>query len=697
MSMRMKRITLFRVCLGIALFSLLVMALSGCSGNDNPNNTNGNGSFNDKLRNLRLTEIHYHPRVEDGLLSDSLEFLEIKNVGSEVLSLPLLEFTEGISYTIPDGTEIDAGAFYVVAASSNAFESRYGFKPDGEYIGQLKNTGETVTLRDIEHDAVIFSQLYGTTEGWPEEADGDGYSLVTISFNPGRDEVAPDFWRRSSRLHGSPGKNDTLIAIDSSLFDLRITEIHYNPQPLGSTDGDSLEFIELKNTGTAKIDLGAVEFTNGISFRFPSDATIGAGKLLVLVSDITTFKKRYPDVEPAGMYTGKLDNGGERITITDSNSGVDITSVSYKDGSPWPSDADGDGCSLVPVKVNPALPQDNPDAWRRSFRLGGSPGSDDPGIVIINEVLTHTDTPLVDAVELYNPGDDDVNLKGWYLSDKRNDPFKYKIGDVTIPSGGYLFFDESDFNDASLEKPFSFSSHGEEAVLVADDRGCDSGYCHRVSFGELENGVSIGRYITSEGGEKFVPMSVLTMGKKNGTPLVGPVVISEIMYHSVDNACDYVELTNISSEEVRLYHPDSIAYTWKISGTGFEFPTGATIKPGESVIIASDSLSIDAFRTRYTIDGSVQVFQMIGKLSNGSEKLELKKPEDPYIADSTESMEMTIPYMIFDEVKYDDQNPWPTEADGAGMALHRKVPVMYGNDPACWEASAPNPGTYQND
>jgi hypothetical protein len=36
---------------------------------------------------------------------------------------------------------------------------------------------------------------------------------------------------------------------------------------------------------------------------------------------------------------------------------------------------------------------------------------------------------------------------------------------------------------------------------------------------------------------------------------------------------------------------------------------------------------------------------------------------------------------------------WPTQADGAGKSLSRKVMTAYGNDPNNWQASNPSPGS----
>jgi hypothetical protein len=277
------------------------------------------------------------------------------------------------------------------------------------------------------------------------------------------------------------------------------------------------------------------------------------------------------------------------------------------------------------------------------------------------------------------------------LTDRKVDPAKFKIPDNTIvPAKGYVTFDARQFDVGTTA--FNFNAHGEEAWLVASALGCNEGYCHGCKFGELENGFSVGRYTTSDGRELFVKQNSLTLGSANSGPLVGPLIISEIMYHSIDDAADFVEITNISEAEVPLSHPQDPEYTWKLNGAGFTFPKNTTIKPGESVVIASDSLSIEAFKARYQVAEGVRVFQMTGGLKNGSEKLELQKPEDPYIDTTITPPDTVKPYEDFDVVNYSDKSPWPTGADGMSLSLHRKSKTVFGNDPANWISAVPTPG-----
>jgi len=166
---------------------------------------------------------------------------------------------------------------------------------------------------------------------------------------------------------------------------LLITEIMYNPPPFtpsGSTepvDGDEFEFLEIKNTGTAPVNLYNVRFAAGIDFTFPPGATIPAGGFLVLAKNPARFSQKYPPVTVAGQYGpgSSLSNGGEALTLVDAV-GDTIMSFTYNDASPWPASADGGGHSLVPVQTNSNPSPNLATSWRASTNAGGSPGTDDP-------------------------------------------------------------------------------------------------------------------------------------------------------------------------------------------------------------------------------------------------------------------------------------------------------------------------------
>ena len=169
----------------------------------------------------------------------------------------------------------------------------------------------------------------------------------------------------------------------AEINDLRITELMYNP-PMADTaggevdvDNENFEFVELKNIGVKTIDLGGVKFTNGIDFTF-SNFELGTGRYTVIVSDQIAFESRYGLlVDIAGQYTGRLDNGGERITMENAF-GQTVLDFRYEDQ--WYDATDGRGFSLT--IVDPTNPDPNSwnmkNSWRASTNTGGSPGRDDP-------------------------------------------------------------------------------------------------------------------------------------------------------------------------------------------------------------------------------------------------------------------------------------------------------------------------------
>ncbi len=57
-------------------------------------------------------------------------------------------FTAGVTGTLPTGSVIAPGGFYVVAKDAAQFQTTHGFAPDATYGGNLSNSGEAVTIAD---------------------------------------------------------------------------------------------------------------------------------------------------------------------------------------------------------------------------------------------------------------------------------------------------------------------------------------------------------------------------------------------------------------------------------------------------------------------------------------------------------------------------------------------------------------------
>jgi hypothetical protein len=477
---------------------------------------------------------------------------------------------------------------------------------------------------------------------------------------------------------------------------LRISEIMYHP-----VEGEAYEYVELVNDGASTLQLAGVQFVDGIHYTF-SATTLTAGERIVVAADPVTLASLYPQQSipiASGAFTGRLDNGGERITLVDSEGNV-IQSFRYGDDGDWPARADGWGASLEVTEIRGDY--DDPDNWHSSREFLGSPGSAGVGpflSVVVNEVLSHTDPPFEDAIELFNPTEQPVDLSGWYLSDDVMELRKYLFPDGTLLApGDYLVIYEVQLSSAAEGSliPFQLdSAHGDDVWLTAGDAHGDlSFFIDHVSFGAARNGVSFGRYPNGQG--DLTPMARVTFGvdapssveefrsgagAPNSEPLVGPVVFSQIYYDALPGDDEYLELLNITDQAVTLYDVEHSTNTWRLAGgVDFTFPEAVSLAPGGRLLVVATP--VDDYLATHVVPPGVQVLgPFIGALDNGGEALELHRPDPPQTTDPDVGY---VPQVLVERVRYDNRSPWPPLAAGYGAALLRKDPNSFGNDPANW-------------
>jgi len=474
---------------------------------------------------------------------------------------------------------------------------------------------------------------------------------------------------------------------------IRITEIMYNPR--GGTD---FEFVELCNTGTNEVDLSGMRFAKGLAYSFPDGTVVGAGGFFVLARNAKAFALRYGRA-PDAVYKGTLSNKGETLRLSD-GMGQTVERVKYDDRHPWPGAADGDGYSLALDE-----PREDPNraqAWAASNKLDGSPGADDGphARVWITEVLSHSDHPLEDAIELYNAGRVPVDVGGWYLSDDKDVLVKFRLMDgLVLEPGARMVYYESEFNSDPRDPAcFALSSHGDQVWLSsASKQGVPTQYRTGVRFGASRRQRSFGRHEASDGKVDFVALTRRTfgvdtpkevadfrtgLGLPNAEVLIGPIVVNEIMYGPAEGGEEYIELYNTSEVPMPLYDPDRPQNPWILTNAvDYTFPTGVVMEAGGYLLVVHTKPA--KFRAKYNVPARIRVLGPYrGMLNNAGESVQIRAPDVP-------EEDGFIPYYLVDRVRYRDNAPWPCGTDGTGLALEKVFPAAYGNDPVNWIAGAP--------
>jgi hypothetical protein len=623
--------------------------------------------------------------------------------------------------TIPNRPNVEATCPTNFPINLLAFRCSPFSSPSGATFAAMKwRVGEITDTTSSSFDPKA-PRKYEIEEAW--ESDELTTFVSDFTLPPGVVKVG-HLYRLRARMKDSTGRwskwsapvefyvgeSDNAAALQAAL---RVSEVMFQPP-----DGSEFEFIELHNAGAVTtLDLAGVAFTSGVEFTFSAGATLSPGGHVLVVkadaaNDFAAFRAHYglgADVPIYGPYVGTLANEGETVTLKTAAAGATIVAFEYRDGRGWPVAANGAGHSLVPldsVGVGQGTGALNYGGnWRASTHRGGSPSRADPpprANVVINELMAHTDysdpqNPAYDSndwIELLNPTSQNVNLAGWFLSDDPTNLKKWALPAVTILARGRMSFDEVTGFHTPITSGFGLDKAGEQLLLsflpgTAEDHVADA-----VSFKGQPVDSSLGRW--PDGGALWY---ACTPTRDAANQLAPPsIVISEIMFHpppldaiTTDNLADeFIELFNTAATPVALFDTNGV---WRLDGgVTFQFPPNIALAVGARLLVVSfdpaDASALAAFRTRYGLEpGVTQILGPYqGRLSNSSERLALERPQFPDLPGEPYS------WIIVDELTYADQSPWPSQADGTGLSLHRLDIPRSGNDPSNWQAAAPTPG-----
>ncbi len=669
---------------------------------------------------LRITELDYHPADPTAAElaagfddADEFEFIELRNVGTEPLDLLGAGFIDAIGFEFvstvtptpvliseagvgdPDffelqnvsGESVDTTGWFV--AVNDAVDDEVGATYTTVWkLPASMSEDQVLYSTDVSGDNHFGRNIHWTNEkpGWVVLADGDGNPIDFVAWGYSETEIAS-------------------LSINVPGHSIQVADIWHGPGlPLeepgkdylgrhGDSDNDMLSDWTFNDSHTRGTSIPA------LTSPMLGELRLEPGEAIVVAKDPNALAARHgtelAGVNVVGPYDGKLKNGGERLILA-TRFGLPILDFTYDDSGAWPGRADGNGSSLE--ILDPMADYNDPTNWRSSSEFGGSPGTVGSGPrrdVWVNEVLSNTNLEKADAIELHNATTQDIDIGGWYLSDSNNDFRKFRIPDETILAAGqYLVFNESQFNPEPPGTGFALSgAYGDDVwLLEADATGRLQSFVDHVEFGAAPNGESFGRWPDAEG--PLYPMRSVTLGSVNAGPRVGPIIVSEVMYHpapppgGVAEDFEFIEISNPRAAVVDLTG-------WRLRGTiDFDFPSDVELAPGESIVVVpfdqADVAKLDAFRSHYGVDASVVILGGHGDpLDDLEGRITLQRGDDPPLDEPA-----FMPHLVEDEVIYGSAAPWPAEPAGDGSTLTRRSAVSWGNDPVSWIAAEATPGQF---
>ncbi len=425
-------------------------------------------------------------------LNELAEYLEIYNRSTNY-AFDLAGYRlAGVDFIFEEGAVLGPTQFLVLVENAAAFAAAYSNASAvaGVYAGKLDNAGErlrllrTVASNEVTVDEVIFS----SQAPWPSAAAGGGASLQLLDVRRDRNRVGN--WAADTNRLYTPGAVNSVTSSLPEFPQLWLNEIQpNNVSGLQDRMGEREPWIELYNgTGTVQsltnyyltdnyANLTRWAFTNG------SVAPLG-------------FKVVFADGEPGESSTNET-HANFRLSLTNGA----LALVHSNAGR----------CIIVDYINHPRVAADrsygsSPDGvWtNRGIFMNPSPGATNGPLiagrsVVINEWMADNLSTIqneygewADWFELYNAGEEAVDLSAHTLTDNLSLPAKWVIpSNMVIGAGQYLVVWADNRNSTSnLHTSFALSKGGEALGLFTPEGVA----LDTIVFGAQTTDVSQGRW-----------------------------------------------------------------------------------------------------------------------------------------------------------------------------------------------------------
>jgi len=422
-------------------------------------------------------------------------------------------------------------------------------------LPSLNNDADAVVLKD-ERGVVIDSLFY-----FNEWGGTNGYSLERKDVNvPGNLSVN---WGTSKDIEQStPGR---INSITPKEYDLSLAEIGFNPR-FPSAGDDVYITAKVKNNGSSIADNFTIEFYSD------KDSNKVANVLLERITGLTL-------------------QSFDSVSI---QSTVPVANLQFK--------------TLTAVKVVFTNDEDTLNNYAERFVQPGFP----PNSLLISEVMFAPAGNEPEWFELFNAGNDSINLKNWMAGDLLPSPSKNLLTteDYFISPGEYLVVSrDTSIKTLHPDIPklltanFGTLGNSTDGIIIYDFRegiidslmyksswGGKNGYSlERISFSLSTNDSS--NWVTSLSNEKSTP------GKENSISFIpdykrNQVIINEIMFDpDIDNS-EFIEFYNNSDSDLNIGGwtvEDESGNFYKLSDTSL------ILSPESYFLLIADSITLNKF------------------------------------------------------------------------------------------------------
>ena len=374
-----------------------------------------------------------------------------------------------------------------------------------------------------------------------------------------------------------------------------------NNNTISDVYGNYSDYIELYNGNDYDIDLDGYYLSDDNNdtrkWKFPSVTIKANGYLIVYASG-----KNIVDDE---LHTNfKLNSKGESVILSNNNG--EIISKIYSNSTTSDISYGYNGNDYVyyyngtPNKLNSGEYSDKP-----IIKEASSIDIKITEYLVDNlSVNKSIDGNYYSLIELYNNHDYDIDLTGFYLSNKLDNVNKYKFPNVTIKANDYLVIYASGndyYKDNELHTNFTLDK--DDGVLILSDS--HKTMIDKVNLLKLDSNLSYGLYK-----DKWYKYSKCSFGLANGNNYLGDnEIIKDLVINEVSSVgLEAIELKNISSHNINL-KDYSIGDK---SGSIYNLPNITLKSNGYVVLYGSDkaSFSNNKIYTGFHINSSTEIIYL---------------------------------------------------------------------------------------